>query len=461
MTTQTRRAFLLLVVLISVALLSTACGGSTAPDRPVIKLQVGSQTYEEQVYSYCWPESKDNLVCDLDAAAQVQPSRIIDIITDEEIRFVIEGDVEAPVKFTASLLDGPGGVQDLGAGTAAVYSPALTAGLYRVQVDAQFDDIEGQNAYVSYIFGLNIGGAAAVVPTETPTLVPASPTASATATIVIEPTATVTPTIQPTETVATPMIKPTLKPTLPPAGGETETKEAAPDVTEATGQGGTPTQEQASATAVQPSATPTIRPTSTPTVLPTNTPVPQPTNTPTAIPTDTPVPQPTDTPLGAVEITSTITPLATQVKPTLAPTLTPAQPTTQAGTGPAAVPEVPVLSLWFGGRTYEPVGYQYCQRTTSGERVCVEQPLPETTTRQVNLLRGAAAQIVVTGPRPDQVHVEYLTETGIPTGQPEVRPGDNITLLTITPEAGTYIMAIRISWAERDATYFLRITVAG
>lgn len=79
--------------------------------------------------------------------------------------------------------------------------------------------------------------------------------------------------------------------------------------------------------------------------------------------------------------------------------------------------------------------------------------------RRIGFLRGAAAQLKIMGPRPDQVRLEYLSDTGLATGQPETRPGDNIILFSITPEPGTYIMAVRIQWGEDDATYFFRVSV--
>ena len=77
------------------------------------------------------------------------------------------------------------------------------------------------------------------------------------------------------------------------------------------------------------------------------------------------------------------------------------------------------------------------------------------------MLRGTAAQLYLDGPRPDEVRIEYLSDDGVPTGQPEVRAGDNVILLTILPEAGSYIMAVHVVWPENEATYYLRVTVSG
>ncbi|WP_119072462.1 hypothetical protein [Aggregatilinea lenta] len=193
------RLFALMAV---VALLVTACdqiGQSSVPERPSVVLKAGDQTYEEPVYSYCWPESDDNLDCAINDSQLTQPSAIADIEPGQEILFQIVGDASTPTSMTATLLDGPGGVQDLGVSTEAAYSPVLDPGLYRVQVDVQYDDVEGQQAYVSYIFGLNVGGqAVAAAPTGT---MEATEAATEAPTIEVTPAPTLTP--LPAEPMAT------------------------------------------------------------------------------------------------------------------------------------------------------------------------------------------------------------------------------------------------------------------
>jgi hypothetical protein len=140
---------------------------------------------------------------------------------------------------------------------------------------------------------------------------------------------------------------------------------------------------------------------------------------------------------------------------TLAPTVPPPPAATAT-----PLPSAPALTLRFAGRDYTPVGYQFCQRAASGERVCVELPVAEPSQGRISLLRGSAAQIAIDGPRPSEVRIEYLTDDGIPTGQPETRAGDNTVLFTITPEPGTYILSIRVTWATDDVTYFFRVSVS-
>jgi hypothetical protein len=170
---------------------------SSVPERPSVVLKAGDQTYEEQVYSYCWPESADNLDCAINDRQLIQPSAIANIQSSEEIHFQVVGDASTPSSITATLLDGPGGVQDLGVSTEPTYSAALAPGLYRVQVDVQYADIEGQQAYVSYVFGLNVGGQAVAAAPST--------TAEATEPVTIEvtPAPTLTPApVQPIVTAA-------------------------------------------------------------------------------------------------------------------------------------------------------------------------------------------------------------------------------------------------------------------
>ena len=127
---------------------------------------------------------------------------------------------------------------------------------------------------------------------------------------------------------------------------------------------------------------------------------------------------------------------------------------------PTPLPSAPALTLRFAGQDYAPVGYQFCQRASTGEQVCVELPATNPSLGRISLQRGAAAQITIDGPRPSEVRIEYLSDDGTPTGQPETRPGDNTILFTITPEPGTYILAIRVTWGGEPTTYYFRVSVS-
>ncbi len=397
-----KRTLVLLIALAVLILSACGGGGSDVVKRPVVRLQVGDQTYAENVYSYCWPESAENIACDIDETALVQPIKNVPVSKGDEVHFVIEGEAGPPDKFTATLLDGPGGVQDLNA-SSGVYDVTLLDDLYRVQVDAEYNSVEGKPAYASYVFGLQVAGI--VVPTPTP--VPTdTPTATATPTLTPMPTATNTP-----EPTATPTATNTPEPVVTdtPTIGAVETEASPPAVVPG-----------AETVTVQP----VVSPTESPVVIQV---------TPT---TETAV-QPGTTPA------------------TIAPTVPPPPAVT-----PTPLPSAPALKLRFAGRDYTPVGYQFCQRAPSGERVCVELPATDPSLGRISLQRGAAAQIAIDGPRPSEVRIEYLSDDGIPTGQPETRLGDNTILLTITPEPGTYILSIRVTWATEDVTYFFRVSVS-
>lgn len=205
------RIFRLLALMMSFALLFTACEaitGEEIPEQPSVVMRVGDETYEEPVYSYCWPEAAEDLTCEITAGQLTQPSQIAELATGQEVRFQIVGDASQPSTVTATVLDGQGGAQDLGVSTEPSYTADLPPGLYRLQVDVQYDDIAGHQAFVSYVFGLNVGGqavAAAPTPAETAEVAPPLVTAEP----VLEPVPAVTeavevplPTAAPTEEIA-------------------------------------------------------------------------------------------------------------------------------------------------------------------------------------------------------------------------------------------------------------------
>ncbi len=378
-----RTVFILLILLVFIAPALAACGSKSddVAKRPVIQLKIGDKLYTENIYSYCWPDAKDNLACNVDETALVQPINKAPVTAGDEVHFVIDSSVGTPKKFSATLLGGFNDVQDLGTGNEGIFDIQLQDDLYRVQVDAEYDNIEGKAAYVSYVFGLQVAGV--IIPTPTPT-----------------PTETPTPTPLPTET---------------PIPTATNTPE--------------PTNTPAPTATAMPTTVPTAVPTTAPGLVPAGA---------TATPTESAVQMPTPE-----QIISTFTPL-------------PGVPATAVPTSSSVLP----LALVVGGMEYLPVGYQFCQRAASGERVCVELPVTAATTDRVSLLRGSAAQIKIGGDRPVELEITYLSDTGQITGQPETREGDNIVLLTITPEPGSYILSIHVTWATEDTTYFFRVTVS-
>jgi hypothetical protein len=480
---MSKRTYLVLIlVLITATTVIAGCGGNKSddiPKRPVVSLQVGNRTYEENVYSYCWPEAKDNLACNVDEVALVQPLHNADVSKGDVVRFVINGNAELPTKFTASLL-GFNNVQDLGSTNDAVYNVDLEDNLYRVQVDAQYASIDGQQAYISYVFGLNVAGIIVPTPTPAPTETPL-PTSTPTETPTPAPTETPLPTSTPTETpVPTATASSTPTPVTPVAvvsGSETPTPTLA--VTGDLGQitisgtvrvagGGTavtiagaqvsynhvsmahPDWSGASTTTTNASGQFSFVPFSlhdTDTII---------------LSADAPGYQPQTIQRTGVETWNAggvfdiaLNPVTTPSAPV--PSATPVMAAPPGTPAPSAVPS---LVLMVAGRTYAAAGYQYCQRAASGERVCIELPVEAGETGRIGLLRGSAAQISIAGARPTEVEIEYLSDTGLPTGQPETRMGDNTILFTITPEPGSYILAIHVTWAEEDGTYFFRVTVS-
>ncbi len=510
-TSMTHLAFKPAFFLFILVLVLSACGGQASVARPVVKLQVGDQLYEENIYQYCWPEAADNLVCDVDNVAYVQPLNKAHVGKEDTVKFVIEGAPSEPASFTATVLGGFDEVQDLKASD-GVFDPALQDGLYRVRVDVEYADVEGQAAFVSYVFGLDIAGVVVLPPTPTPTNTPTvtptpSPTPSATPTHTPTqtptPTNTHTPTPSPVPTdtdTPAPTASPTVATSAPAAEGGEATGApvtlAVGDLGEITLRGTVMGLNAAGQEVPIEGATVTYSHTSmarpewadaggtttdadgafvfAPMMLHDTDQV--------IVRAEAEGYQPQTIQRGGVDLYQsdgrlefvlrsaevgatppTETPMF--APPTLAPTLTPLQPTLPPSLTPTAtfaetgMGTIPTLTLSFAGRVYQPVGYEFCTRTPSGEQVCVKRPYEGVSEERIALLRGTAAQLYIDGPRPDEVRIEYLSDDGVPTGQPEVRTGDNVLLLTITPEAGSYIMTVHVVWPENEATYFLRVKV--
>ncbi|MBN1565975.1 MAG: hypothetical protein JXA10_19200 [Anaerolineae bacterium] len=492
-----KRALVLLVILI--ALLLAACGGDEKVNPPEVQLQVSGQTFAEDVYSYCWPVSADNWECDVDEMALAKPAHQATIGKDDDVKFVVPGNEGSIERITAQVI-GVSDEQDLGSGPEVAFDPQLADGVHRIQINVEYASVEGvelaagEKPYVSYVFGVQVAGV--LTPTPTPTNTPL-PTDTPTPTQTPEPTATstLTPTIPPTNTpepTETPLPTPTETP-LPES--TTSGADAGGDLTTALGDVAlTGVVQLADATgAAQPGEGIQVRYSYRSTV---NTDQPDSGATltnangefafdPMTIYADDvlvviaeapgyelqamthsgadviaangvydftlqPAGPTSDTDTSTDSDTDTATPAPTMAQPI--PTATPIPVST-------AMPDVPPLNLDMAGRVFSPTGYQLCERTENGERLCVERPY-ENATGRIDLPRGVDVQIQIGGERPNEVEIEYLNDLGVRTGQPETRPGDSRLLLTITPEAGSYIMVIRVIWDEYDAVYFFRITVS-
>ncbi len=438
------RSVVLLFALLLLGL--TACGGEKTKkevDHPTVRLQAGDKTYEEKVFSYCWPESAANVVCKTNYDVREQPAKSITVAAGDSIHLLVDEKYGTPQQVTTTLLDGPGGQQALGSTTDGIYPVALENGAYRIQVDVTYADVQGRQTYVSYIFGLNVqGGSIAALPSPTPVVV--VPTEEPTEIVTAEPTKTISPT-------ETSVPQQTAEPTEQPVIKPTQTK--TPLQTSPAGASETP-----AAGAVRPTATQNgVQPTAT---------RPAPTATRLA-PTSTIPPSvkpPTATVVLEVPPTATASQVVpTQTPPAVQPTATPiteTQPQVVTATLITVPPTVPSMTLNFAGRSFTAVGYQYCQRQASGENICVELPAESINPSRITLQRGAAVQLQIEGARPSEVRIEYLSDTGVSTGQPETKRGDNIILFSVMPEPGTYILAIRVTWQNVDATYYFRVAVS-
>ncbi len=481
--THKRSPFYLVLILVLSGLALSGCGGEedTTIQRPVVGLRVNEQAYTTQVYQYYWPQTAENVAYDVNYDAQ-QPDQPVPVGRGDVVSFTLQDAPGDPASFTATVLDGTGQIQDLLASD-GVFNAELPDGTYRVQVDADFADVQGHEAFVSYIYGLSISGV--VLPTPTPTV---TPTATPTATPTMTPTHTPTPT--PT-TTATP--SPTPAPTETPIPTETEAAiAAASPETEATsiaaaGETATPAPiagdlgEFALTGTVKLVTDGQLTSVAGATVSYTHNSTAQPERASSGTTTTDAEGQFVFDPIMLHETDQVVLRAEApgyqiqiirrtggetfeangvfefelqrelQVTPTATPR--PVQPTVAP---PSSVPEV---KLRFAGQEYYPAGYRFCERGTTGERVCVELPIEEAIPGRIRLQRGAAAQLRIEGPRPDSVRMEYLSDTGEPTGQPDVRRGDNLILFTITPEPGSYIMSVRVTWSDTDATYFFRVSI--
>lgn len=464
---------LLLMIAIAVLVLS-ACGGdeNETLDYPAVQLHVGDQTFSEPVYQYYWPRTADDVKYDVSFDAYAKIANTVPVREGDRVRFSIADDLGVPSSFSATILGGSGVVQDLNASNGA-FDTQLPDGVYRVQVDAEYADVKGHNAFVSYVFELEIAGI--VLPTPTPTVTPTpSPTATATATA----TATTTPTPLPPTNTPTPL------PTNTPAPTNTPEPDAAISAVIELGEvpvagtvrlasdGDPITVAGATVTITYTTnADPQQRTTSTTTTTAGGEfafdPILLTSADTVTVRAEAPGYEPQTIERSGQEIVDSDGVFEFTLLPVLRPTTAP--PTSTLAPSPTTVPAtaaityesgVPVLTLAFAGRNYTPAGYRFCERSATGERVCIELPIENATPERLNLARGAAAQLVIGGPRPNSVRIEYLTDTGLPTGQPEHRPGDRIVLFTITPEPGSYIMAVTVRWSENDAAYFFRVTVA-
>lgn len=482
------------------------------PPRPVIKINVGAQTIQENIYSYCWPLAAGNNQCNF--VLQPTPANTLQVESGQAITILLENSPGDPSSLTATVSNRDG-VQtfNLQAAQQAIFEEALPEGENILQIDAQYANVAGVPAYVSFRFRLEVflpsgsgetlaptqEGFVEATPTSTPTAAAAQATPEATEEALESPTVEPTPTKKPTEKPTEEVALATEAPTEEAAVIATEEAAVTPEslATEAlTEEAAVVTTEEVTEVPTEEAATEEPTPTKTPTKEPSPTATRVPSDTPTAtltaLPTLTATPTPTATftltatPAPVESVTSTTVPLG-GAPPTERPTSTTVP---LAGQGPTALPptetlpltatplpsstatplppptlaivppsEPPLVRLYFAGQTYAPAGVNFCQTSAAGQRICVDNPLPSDG-QTITLLQGFAAQFQLgDSPRPAQIDFAFLNTNTLAVVQQASRAGDRLVLFNIDAPLGTYFLRLSINWGSATAQYFFRVRV--
>ncbi len=459
-----KKQFLALSIFL-LAALAFAPLNQNVPARPVVRLNVGNQTAEEVVYSYCWPVAEKNNQCNFTADLTLtSPLRLED---GQQVTVLVEGEIPSRLTLSRVVSDEVVNTQELPNPQQAIFDATYGVGTHIVQVDAMYDNIAGVQAYVSYRFTLEI------LPTEV---------AQATPTVVTVETEEVEATAEPTDT---PTSRPTEVTTAEPVETEEVVTETVPVVilteetepTEEATEEPTPTRTPTATPTASPTATATKRPTSTPTQEPTSTPTRTPTATATftatATPTATDTPGPTGTAttvalggtpqqaiVDASATTVSLTEPPTEVGVPISPTSEPVvQPTTTSAIAQPSEP--PAVLLVFAGQFYQPVGVNFCQSNASGEVICVNRPLSAEGSA-IQLLQNFAVQVRLpdNSLRPQEITFEFLNPSTLQSLQSDVRRGDRLVLFNINVESGTYFLRVTVDWGTTQAEYFFRVRVS-
>jgi len=212
---------------------------AAVPARPVIRLTAGGATYTGLAGAYCWLQAANDIRCEPDPL-DLQPADVIAVREHETITFNFDSEVGEASRLIFRLPDYP---EDLGGPlevelppgpvpTELPYSVDLAPGTHRLILVAEYPILDTEPGFVSYAFSLDVAGAVAAAPTDTPvsepterpTLPPATeePTATGEVAAVVEPTATERPAPTstpkptevppPTEVLATATVPPTPAP---------------------------------------------------------------------------------------------------------------------------------------------------------------------------------------------------------------------------------------------------------
>jgi len=485
----------ILIVLVLMGLFASAFRpfSQGIPPRPAIRLDGGGQIAVEDVSSFCWPLSTGNNQCDFSLDDQLENP--LEVEAGQPLNIIIDNSPGAPTTLTLTITNASGvNGYNLVPAAQAIFDEPLPVGQNILQVDAQYADIAGVQAYISYRFQVNIyavstvtdgaGGATAEAVEDDPLPVPTEEVAEvalATEEPTEEPTeaATEEPTEEPTEAVTEePTEEATEAVTEEPTEAATEepTESATEEPTEVVTEEPTEaaTEEPAESATEEPTEVVTEEPTEEPTEAVTEEPTEEPTEVVTEEPTEeateesgqataTTVPlggqqAPTATTVGiAAQATTETPPTATPIPPTStpAPTATPQAPTAV----PVAQPdEPPGVQLVFAGQSFAPSGVNFCQTSTTGQRICVENPLSAEGASAV-LLRDFAVQVRLDGPKPAQVDFAFLDAASLNVTRTFSRTGDRLMLFNVDAPAGRYFLRMSINWGETQAEYFFLVRV--
>jgi hypothetical protein len=487
------KTFIFIIVLGLLALAFNP-GQQGAPARPTITLDANNgQTASEVVYSFCWPVAVGDNQCDF--LAEPQPANPVEVEQGGQITVIIENSPGSPVKLEAAIINVPLAaiIELTPAEQAFLSADDLSVGQNWVQITAQYENVGGvEQAYVSYVFEINVlGTEIAQAPSPTTETI-ASPT--------VKPTDTPTekPTIAPTEkpTQAPPTTAPTGTSTEVPTEQATVTKPPAPATNtstpipvvateEATEE---PTTGLAVATeelaTEEPTKVPTEKPTVTPpTAIPPEKPTEKPTEVPTVEPTEKPTEIPSATPIpteeggtvislvptqevtdsaeeGEAQPTATTVGLVTTEEAEPRPTLTTVPLVPQGNTAEVEPPsEAPTMKLVFAGDEFEPAGVTFCQVDANGEQTCTDAALPRDPESPV-LLQNAAVQVqLVDSPIPEAITLTFRDVSTLQETASDTVEGDQLVLFNVEVPAGSYILKVSAVWGNTSAEYFFRVTV--
>ncbi|MFP4321631.1 MAG: hypothetical protein ACLFTK_04185, partial [Anaerolineales bacterium] len=147
---------LLICVMFATTLALPAIAQENVPPLPTIRLDAGQQSAIENPDSFCWPIAPGDNQCDFDQ--QRQPEQVLSVSPDQTLEIVIFGSLAPPSALSATLIPQTGQTQmfNLQPALNAVLDEPLPVGRVIIEVLAQYDDVAGVEAFVSYRFGLEV-----------------------------------------------------------------------------------------------------------------------------------------------------------------------------------------------------------------------------------------------------------------------------------------------------------------